>query len=319
MEHTRKKLLDKITLLAVAMLIWGIGVGLLAGCSKKEEIPDTTVSEEVETTAVVTEATEAVIEVTKPVEIIEHVDGRIHTPYVTLHYPEAFADHLIVVEADKEPYVLAFYAAIEDKTEIRLFDIAFGKGAAGNMGDVKTDTGEMIPIDVVIYTLNFDETWTEGEIITAYAMQDVVNEIIEDLGVKKSGNDKSTPIVSAVPAGEETVNYMEIVTPYTTMYYPARWSSTIRTEHIEDQENGVYKVLFYGQPEGQEQQQIFAVYFGGDEGEQIGAVMGPDKVPVPVNILIVELNLQGWSDEDVQLMYSMQEAFNQLIETLSLL
>ena len=64
---------------------------------------------------------------------------------------------------------------------------------------------------------------------------------------------------------------------------------------------------------------LFSIYVGGDEGEQMGAVMGEDGIPVPVNLLLTELDLTGWSAEDADLMYTMQEASNQLVDMLPLL
>ena len=292
-------------------------------------------AEPVETTPAPTEvtvnATEPATEPTEPAEtevpfvytydIVELVDGQIQTPYGTLHYPEGLADHLIVANTCEEPYTLEFYAAMDNKREVRLFDISMGKGSGGNIGLVETPVGE-VPVNVTIYTLEKDESWTEGEFITAQAMQDVINEIMGSWklkeGQQKEDQKNTAPVISEQPVTTDTVNNLEIETPLCTLYYPARWIGHIRYE-CDDTQEDVYKVFFYGEVEGQKSQLLFSIYLGGDEGEQLGAVMNADGIPVPVYLLMAELDLSGWDEADAALLYSMQEESNQLIEKLPLL
>ena len=128
----------------------------------------------------------------------------------------------------------------------------------------------------------------------------------------------NTPDFIQQPEIKDTVNNVEIQTPYCPLYYPAQWGNALRHEHDDSQED-VYKVHFYGKLEGHEAQLLFSIYFGGDEGEQLGAVMREGDVPVPVNILMAELNLSGWDEADAEQMYSMQESSNEVIEKIPFL
>lgn len=271
---------------------------------------ETTVSE------VETEPLFVMPEQTRPVDVVELVDGQIQTPYGVLYYPEGMADHLIIVNSAEDPYTLEFYASMEGKMELLLFEIELGEGSAGNMGLVQTSQGE-VPFNVTIYTLSFDDTWSEGEIFAAQAMQDMVNDMIDHLDPRTESSWLDT--VETFPDSEnKTVNYLEIITPYCNLYYPARWGNVLRYD-FDDSEENVYKVRFYGRPEGGDVQQLFSIYFGGDEGDQLGAVMGTDGVPVPVNLLMAELDMTGLEEEEAECMQSMQEAVNQLIEKIPFL
>ena len=273
-------------------------------------------------TVVTTAAVEAEIETapsapTDPVLIVELENGRIHTPYGDLNFPEELSDHLLIVNTCHQPYTLAFYAVMEGKYEVRMFDISLGEGSGGNMGKVTTPDGE-VPLNITIYSLTGDETWTDGEFITVQAMQDVVNEMIEQMAPKTDSVQSEAPVFVEQPAEVDTVHNMKIVTPYCTMYYPARWNSTMYYEHDDSQED-IYKVHVYGRVSETESQLLFSIYFGGDEGDQLGAVMNSEGIPVPVNLLLNQLELDGLNEEDAELLCAMQEASNELVEKLPLL
>lgn len=306
--------------LPVAALLLVLIATVFIMTMKKESAQEAPQTEPAET---VTETSQAqnepmeVVPVVREYIVVELVAGQIKTPYGMLNYPDELSDHLLIINRSQEPYSLEFYAVMEGKHEVRLFDISLGEGSGGNMGVVKTEQGE-IPLNVVIYSLSFDNNWMEGEIITAQAMQDVVNDMIEQMAPQAQNAQTSSPTVKQQPVIVDTVNNMEIMTPYCFLYYPARWSNTLNYVHDDAQED-VYKVCFYGETEGQEDQLLFSIYFGGDEGEQLGDVMGADGVPVSVNLLMSELDMTGLAEENAERMLSMQEAVNQLIEKIPFL
>ena len=290
---------------------------LLSGCSsKKTEEPEEAAPQETAAPTPEPEVSFEPVEVELAYEIVELKDGELQTPYGKIYFPDELSDLLLIANTSAEAYTLEFCATMEEKPEIRLFDISFGEGSGGNMGLVKTEKGE-VPMNVVIYALSFDDSWLEGEIITAQAMQDVVNDIIAQFATDAE-NETLTPDFIQQPEIKDTVNNVEIQTPYCPLYYPAQWGNALRHEHDDSQED-VYKVHFYGKLEGHEAQLLFSIYFGGDEGEQLGAVMREGDVPVPVNILMAELNLSGWDEADAEQMYSMQESSNEVIEKIPFL
>ena len=276
-----------------------------------------------EPVAISTEAAEVPVEVVmteptvKEYNIVELADGKIQTPYCTLHYPEGLAEYLLVANTSQKPYVLEFYAVMEGKQELRLFDIALGEGSGGNMGMVLTQEGQ-IPLQVTMYTLTTDERWSEGEIITVHAMQDVVNEMIDQLAPKIEEAQPEALNISQQPEDNGAVNNLEIETPYTTLYYPARWADVLSNVYDDSQNEG-YKVHFYSRLEGRENQLLFTICFGGDEGQQLGAVMGSDEIPVSVSLTMGQPQLDGWDAAEIETVHSMQEAANHLVDRLPLL
>lgn len=250
-------------------------------------------------------------------EILECVNDQIQTPYFPLYYPDAMADLLVVVKTADEPFTLEFYAMLEGKPEQRIFDVRLSEQVKGNMGVVKTQTGDVY-VNVIFYRFDPDDSWTEDEINTVLAMQEAANDMISRLGLEESssGNEKQPAMEETAPESS-VVNMLSIQTPYCTLRYPVRWKDYLVTEQRSNEETGVYSVHFYGEIAG-EKYLLFSILFGGDEGEQLGVVPENDKGYITVNVLLAELKMDGWRDEDVQLLCAMQEAVNDLIGQLPL-
>lgn len=313
------KILRNVLLAVVLLLLAVIGFMIFSILSRQEPVQSLgeTVAETTE--APVTEAaTEpAVVEVTMPVardyRVVALTDGAIETPYGNLHYPQGLSDHLLVVCTSEEPFTLEFCAVMEGRQELRLFDLAFGEGSGGNMGLAVMENGE-VPMNLTIYTLETDDSWTEGEILTAQAMQDAVNELLLQLAPKAETEEAPQTVVRDQPQEEVTLHNLEFDTPYGKLYYPARWTGLVEVTQ-EETPDGIYRVYFYGAPEGREGKLLFSILFGGDEGDQLGAIMGPDEVPVPVYLSMAGIE----NTEEAGILYSMQEDANQLIAKLPLL
>lgn len=323
MKYLKKKKKPNMVVPILLLLLMAVVVILL--CKNGKDNGNNIVPQQGATEAILesTEATTAAaeIEIEKPVvreyDVVELVDGEIQTPYGTLSYPEGLADFLLIINTSQQPYTLEFYAVMEEKQELRLFDISLGEGSGSNMGMVTTPEGE-IPLNVTIYALTTDETWSENEIATAYAMQDAVNEILAQMNPSAEDVQTEGSVITHQPDEAGTINNLEIETPFGTVYYPARWADTVGYE-CDDSQEDVYKVHFYSRMDGVEDQKLFSIYFGGDEGEQLGAVMSNEGIPVSVNLLMGQLQLEGLNEDDIARLFKMQEACNDLVERLPLL
>lgn len=318
MKYLKKKkkshggLIAMIVILAV--LILGMVAWMMLNPARgngEEAAAATTVPVETEAAEPVTIPVETLPEI-RPANVVPLVNGEIETPYGILRYPEGLADHLVIVQASEDPYTLEFYAALEGRQDVRLFAIALGENSGGNLGMAQMESGEVLA-NVTIYTLDFIEGWKEDEVITVYAMQDVVNEIIEAMDPVNTGEESEQPVFVQQTGEQETVHHMEIETPYVPLYYPGRWMNNLRTEHVDLPEENMYKVHFYGSLDGTAEYHLFSIYFGGDEGDQLGAVMSADGIPVPVSLLMAEPDLTGLSDSETETLLMMQEASNELI------
>ena len=331
-QKKRSNILKIVLAIAVAVLLLEL-VFLLWLQKGQEEIPEgteytaatTEIPEETETLPETSETECQIPEDTVPatipaaaVETVECVDGQIATPYFPLHYPEGLSDLLAVVKIAEEPFTLEFYAMLEDKPEQRIFDIRLSEKTPGNMGAVKTENADVY-VHVIFYKFAPDDSWTKDEINTVLAMQEAANEMIGQLEWKEdTSGEVNQPAVQETAPESSVVNTLLIETPYGALHYPVRWKDYLVTEQVEDEENGVYRVMFYGKVADKEKCLLFAILFGGDEGEQLGVIQDNSGAYVTVNVLFAELDLDGWSKEDEQIISTMQEAVNDLIAQLPL-
>lgn len=243
-----------------------------------------------------------------------HNPDRIVTPYLTLYYNTSLSDCLTVVHNDGTPYRLEFYVVLEDKTEQRIFDILIGEGADGNLGVLKTNLGE-VPASMVIYEFTPDENWTQDEINTVLAMQEVSNELIDQLMPLRIQNEYQGPELSAEQPGSNLSYDMEISTPFVSLLYPDKWESSLLVEQVEGE---TYQTLFYGALENYEPILLFTLIFGGDEGEQLGVLQDGQGQYIPVYLLMEEIDDTNYTENEMTILYEMQEAVNQLIDKLPL-
>lgn len=301
-------------ILVIALMIAFMNAG------QEQDMPSdsqTSENDATETTEAIDEmiSEETVANVKETLALLEFKNGEIQTPYLTLYFPECFQDYLLIANNSNDPYILEFYAMLPEKTEQRIFDVCMGTGADGNLGVVVTDAGD-IPVSMTVYSFVPDDTWNQGEIDTVLAMQEAANELIHGLGISDEAEKNNAPALKDAPEETTIVNFLQIETPYCLLQYPAIWADWLHTEQAEHED--VYRVEFYCSLEGYEQLLMFTVLFGGDEGEQLGVVTNTEGITVPVNILMNAPSKEGLQDEELEILYSMQEALNYLIQQLPL-
>lgn len=246
--------------------------------------------------------------------ILNIENGMIETPYFNIFYPEELSEFLVVQETRAIPYTLAFYAVLVDRADQRLFDLYLGEGANGNLGTAETAEGT-IPVGMTIYSFEPDESWSDAEISTVQAMQDVANDIIDQLPLTDAPISADAPVVTDVSAEQELVLYMKIETPHCVLLYPATWSEYLQITH---ESGDVHKTHFYGKLEDRDPQLLFSIFLGGDEGEQVGVVTNEHSQTVTINIVMAELPDLDWSAEEFETLCAMQDAVNELIGKLPL-
>ncbi len=335
-KHKKRSIIMKVVL-AIVVAVLLLELALVVFLEKKQDnhpansetaAPTTEFKEATEATEELPEpseteqpATESTASPTLPattVEIVECVDGRIQTPYFALYYPETLADLLVVAKTEDDPFTLEFYAMLEDRPEQRIFDIRLSETIEGNMGIVEAEDARVY-VDLTFYQFSPDASWTKDEINTILAMQEAANEMINSLNREEnSSSQENKPAVEETAPVSSVVNMLTIQTPYGALHYPVRWKDYLVTEHIENEETGIYSVEFYGKVANQEKCLLFTILFGGDEGDQLGVILQDNGDFITVNILVAELELDGWSESDMQILFTMQEAMNELIEQLDL-
>lgn len=308
-----------VLLVASAVVIWAVLSNAHAddadnALTKREEKPfdDTTVStpeeqtrESADTTAFETEASE-----TAQIENWQKdSENTIETPYLTLFYPEALSDHLRTVNSSENPYILEFYAALEDREAVRLFDIFIGSSSVYNLGVIETEQGEMT-IGMITYSLPTDETWSDAETDTFHAMQEAVNDLIACLPLKSQTEDG--PSISTEIPQSNLTDFLSIETRYTTLHYPSKWSEMLATEAEEN------TVEFYYRSENGSNILLFTIAFHADVGVQLGVLQTDDGANVPVSLVLDEIDTEGLGEDEITTAYAMQESVNELVAELDL-
>ncbi|MBP3310224.1 MAG: hypothetical protein J6L05_05370 [Ruminococcus sp.] len=97
------------------------------------------------------------------------------TKYGTLLYPKEWESNLRTKIVDSDVYKVEFYGTVEGKTEQHLFDLSFNGTEGYNLGTLTTETGEAVQINIESYDFELDDSWTEDEKFTLYAMQEDIN------------------------------------------------------------------------------------------------------------------------------------------------
>lgn len=105
-------------------------------------------------------------------------------------------------------------------------------------------------------------------------------------------------------------NALVIETKFGNLYYPEKWEEYLRTEIREDD---LYIVEFYGCIDGKDEQHIFEIVFGESDGMLLGQLEA-DGEKVDVYLVANDFEFTGaWTDEDINIICSMQEDMNYLI------
>jgi len=223
----------------------------------------------------------------------------INTPFCDLHYSAEWKDYLEVNNVDGDPYAVEFFAVLEEKGKIPLFDVLFGN--QDNSSGVIVSNGAEVYVGVKFHEVDFDDTWTDEECNIVYAMQEASNEMMERLNL-------SDP--------SETDGDVVVETPYCSLSYPGDWGDMLKIEHRDED---VYAVDFFGQIEGKEKILLFTVIFGGDEGSLLGTIKDGDGNDISVNITFNDIEFDNsWTEVEKNRIYAMQEDANYLMDELAL-
>ena len=125
--------------------------------------------------------------------------------------------------------------------------------------------------------------------------------------------DNQTIVVADDTSSQDEVASYEISTKYCKLYFPEIWRDKIEVRCTEKEG---YKAAFYGVTEGKESKHLFDVCFDSDKGILLGYLEYEDTI-VNISVDIKELEFDdSWNQEEIDLIYSMQEEMNFVIDTL---
>lgn len=111
-------------------------------------------------------------------EMLKEEAFKIETAHCDLYYPLKWKDQVRVEIVDAAPYTAKFYATVEGKEEVQIFDIVFADEEGIALGYLKGEKGEQIPVNFISYEMELGADWTEKEQDVVYAMVEDVNYIL---------------------------------------------------------------------------------------------------------------------------------------------
>lgn len=168
----RQKMNDKkartvkiYSLILIVGLVIGLGAGALffGGNSDKE---DSTNHKEDD-------------KVTGTLEEMIQEDGFvIETSVVDLYYPKKWEDKVRIEKVSGDIQVVQFFATLEGKPEVHLFDIFFGGEDGYTLGYLNIDKDNQIEVKIISYDFDLGDEWTTEEANDIYSMQYDINYIL---------------------------------------------------------------------------------------------------------------------------------------------
>lgn len=248
----------------------------------------------------------AAVEQLKETEaVLEDVD--LTTPYGTVTYPGEYTGKLRIAQDRSRGYSLRVFATMPGKTEIHLFDILIGGSGDVFAGTLTDQSGKIKEVYLNVSELELEDSWTESEREDVYAMQMLLNDFCEQLAVTRETEESTN----------ETTAQRDIMihTPYGKLMYPGEYRQYLATEVTRD--NGC-TVIFYAKHNPGEKIRLFDLIIGGSGDVYVGQLTAGDGSVLDVYITSYALSTdEGWSDEEVQTAYGMQEAVNYVLEKLN--
>lgn len=180
-KRSRKK--KKNPLIPVLCLIMGILLGIIGAMLLMGEERGKDTTNRVESN----ETTEQQVTSQNTVEeMLKEEAFKIKTAYGDLYYPLKWEKQIRVNQVEGDVHTVQFFAKVEGKEEVHIFDIEFGGENGSLLGYVEEKNGEKVSINIISHDLELSEEWSTEEKNIIYAMLEDLNYIIGMLQ-KKDG------------------------------------------------------------------------------------------------------------------------------------
>ena len=133
------------------------------------------------------------------------------------------------------------------------------------------------------------------------------NELQKENKTEISQREENGEVISTIVQQIKSEEAYLIETDYCKLYFPAKWQDNLEVEFNE--EGNV--VEFYGIVEGRDRQPIFNIVFNESADVKIGTISKGNET-IDISWQFVEPNVDGWSTEEADILYAMQEDINYL-------
>ena len=227
----------------------------------------------------------------------------LNTPIGELYFTERWEKHTVTEDVVvNEGYAVNIYAETTSG-KVRLNTLYIG---ADTQNGFPIGYVDELEVRVDVPAVELDNTWTKKNIDIVYTMQEDLNCIIDQI-VDMDGF-RAEGVADALP--EETFGeYVLLSTPIGELYFSERWKNYTTVDEIAV-DNG-YSVSISAET-ASGTTEVYELYIGTETGA--GSVIGYiDDAEIRVNV--PEINPgSAWSDEDIDTVYTMQEALNCLVD-----
>ncbi len=243
---------------------------------------------------------ETVLQGREPQDVLTDTgDGwlEVTTPYGVLRYPDKWQAYLRVYPSADVGYSVLFSCRLSAGVELPLFDISFGQIKGNLVGYVAQEGGKTTAVYLHTYSLLSEDVLRGGDWDTYLAMQEELNQVLEQIRFTEDAPMETEDIV--------------IETPYGALVYPSAYAQYLQTQHKENGQE--YTVEFFCVLEPDDVRKLFAVTCN-DEPE--GAVCAMTESGKMVHISMEEPALEGLSQDKQNLVLAMMEAVNDLLNGL---
>ena len=297
MRMNVKKRFSKSVLFALILII----AAVLIACGNNtamDSTQPTVVPEPVETGSVVTEPVETGSVVTEqPKQMLVEVQ----TKYMMLGYPESYIDVLSHQEAVSDTVAMEIFSLNVKTGTLELFRIYFGDETVGSIAGYLDVDGSEVPVTYTVCQYNDDEFADEDTRTLYYETMNCFNDIMSGMLTDERFHIEK----EKVQEESATINL-------------SYWSVTlpVNMECEEFEEDGQYKVSFYGNVAG-ERIALYTIYLG-DTGAE--TVLGVYNVNGEKRLLSLEsfeiVPAAEWTDEDQEAAFGMLATINNVLQTI---
>ena len=130
------------------------------------------------------------------------------------------------------------------------------------------------------------------------------------------GKKPAEPSKETTPPAQKQEPVTTVETPYGKLNFPKEWGGFLRTEI---KKGTPYTVTYFADLESGKSQKLFSISFGGDAAGAVGMLkVDGSEVSVQVESVVFQPD-SGWSDKEVNIVFSMQEALNDILADLKLI
>ena len=225
----------------------------------------------------------------------------VQTKYMVLAYAESYIDVLSHQEVVSDTVAMEIFFMNVKTGTLELFRIYFGDETVGNVAGYLDVDGSEIPVTYTVCQYNDDEFADEDTRTLYYETMNCFNDIMSGMHTDERFH---------VEKAEVQVESATINLSYWSVTLPANM------ECEEFEENGQYKVSFYGNVAG-ERIALYTIYLGEPGAETVLGVYNANGVKRLLSLESYEIVLaEGWSDEDQEVAYGMLATINNVLQTI---